>query len=180
MRDDTTTITVTTNLRVGATIFTGAGTPELVVSLDAATERPGYGTTGARDGIRVRTLDVGGVASSRTVPEDDEWVVLDGPRVSPTYEQSQELLRAPFRAGLAGQRIYAFGEEVKPGEAIEFRTYCNDPTYAEIKIFDLAGDVAGVFTESWDRVMGKDQLGRDIRPSGPIGSGETGSREETA
>lgn len=172
MTDDT-TITATTNLRIGATIFTGAGTPELVVGLDHSTDDSPI------KGIRVRLLDVGGVPSSRIHGEGEEWVVLNS-RVTPTYEQTEELLRTPFKEGRAGQRIYAFGEEVKPGERIEYRTYCNDPTYAEIKIFDLDGTTVGIFTETWDRVMGKDQLGRSIRPSDQIGSGEPGSREETS
>ncbi len=172
MRDDT-TMTVTTNLTIGATIFTGAGTPELVVGLDHG------GDDSPIRGIRVRTLDVGGITTLRIFPEGDEWVVLDG-RVTPTYEQSQTLLRIPFKTGRAGRRIYAFGVEVKEGEAIEYRTYPNDPSYAEIKIFALDGTPAGIFTETWDRVMGKDQQGRSIRPSDQIGSGESGSREETS
>ena len=162
------TDTIKTNadeLPMGATIFTGAGSPELVVGLGEPSET---------EGIRVDLLDVGGMPRSRVVPVDDIYITDDVFR-APTYEQSQELLRSPFVEGRAGERIYAFGEEVKPGEGIRYRTYCNDPTYAEIKIRRLDGSVAGIFTESWDRVMGRDRTGRRIRRSDQLGSGETGS-----
>ena len=85
-----------------------------------------------------------------------------------TYEETQRLLRAPYESGPVATKygIRAFGVDLAEGDPIEFRTFCNDPAYAELRVRDESGAVVGVYTETWDR----------IRRSGPIGSGKTGSR----
>ncbi len=157
-------------LPMGATIFTGAGSPELVVGLGEPSET---------DGIEVSLLDVGGVRSTRVVPVDDVYIAGDG-FTYPTVEQTRELLRAPYETGTAGDYgLSGFGVTVDKGDPVEYRTYCNDPTYAEIRLRDETGTVVGIFTESWDRIAERDRTGR-IRRSDQIGSGTTGSRGDQA
>lgn len=61
-----------------------------------------------------------------------------------TYEESQKLLRAPFRSGTAAKGYSG----LTVGQSIRFRTYPNDPGYAEIAANGL------LFTESWDAIEG--------------------------
>ena len=48
-------------------------------------------------------------------------------RTAPTYEETIELLRAPFRRARVTKPIYAFNFQLEPGDVVSAKPYHNDP-----------------------------------------------------
>lgn len=70
-----------------------------------------------------------------------------------TYEESQQLLRAPFKDGVAARGLSG----LQVGQSIQYRTYPNDPDYCEVLTYINGNKV--LFTEVWDVVAGLDREG---------------------
>lgn len=71
---------------------------------------------------------------------------------TPTYEETEKLLRAPFRKATVSIAMYAMGERLEVGTTVQAKPYHNDPDgWVSIRFRDSAGELHE-FTESDDRI----------------------------
>lgn len=71
---------------------------------------------------------------------------------TPTYDETQTMLRAPFRRAVVAKRMLAMGTELLPGDEVQAKPYHNDPEgYVSIRFRDSSGQLHE-FTETDDRI----------------------------
>lgn len=73
-------------------------------------------------------------------------------KTTPTYEQMEALLRAPFKTAKVVRAIHAFGSDLEVGRTVLAKPYHNDPDgWVSIRFTDESGELHE-FTESDDRI----------------------------
>lgn len=71
---------------------------------------------------------------------------------TPSYEETEALLRAPWQFAKVTRRIRAFGEDLNEGRIVMAKPYHNDPDdYVSIRFTDADNELHE-FTESKDRI----------------------------